>query len=218
MDETHAIDECGLAARVSTLQEAVTMSLATEPLSEVLFVFARAIKAFEVTTGRTLPKPELPNAFSLWWSMAKEKLPADADYDEYKLVFFNAFERVRSPLGANSLDEAIRRSRDFPPCEESKRFTNSKIVFLINVCFHLQNISGDAPFFLAARSAQKILQAKSLPRAAEILNGLVVEGLLHVVTKGTPGGRKATRYRFIPDSQSPLGKQPSTDPSPKNHH
>src|SRR5262245_29615990 len=99
-----------LAACIKTLPEAVRCSLEHGFNKSSLFIFARALMAFGITTKTRIRKEESGNAFSLWWNTAKPILPPDADFDEYRMVFEDAFAKARSPLGANPLQEAVRRA------------------------------------------------------------------------------------------------------------
>ena len=185
-----------LAARVNTLQEAVQISLKERSQENWLFKFSRAIRAFEVTTNRRLPPEEIGAAFSLWWDTAKEKalLPADAHMDEYRFEFEDTFSKTRVALGANPLEEAIRRADAGPPPPQSTRYTSPALRRLVAICYHLQLLQGNSPFFLGIRDALKITGAKGLQRASAWLAGLVRDGVLVEVEKGTP--KRATRFRF----------------------
>jgi hypothetical protein len=193
-----------LAARVNTLQEAVQLSL-SGPLEKALFTFSRAILAFEITTNCRLPPEEIEVAFSLWWNTATEKalLPADADFDEYRFDFKATFAKTRVALGANPLEEAIRRADASPMAPQSARYTSPGLRRLVAVCYHLQTLAGDNPFFLSVRSAARILGMKQNSKAAAMRGGLVRDGVLTEIARGTPGGRRATRYRF--NAVEPLG-------------
>src|SRR6266446_7018242 len=71
-DETQETEDVPpLAACVKTLIEAVQLSLKGGLNKDCLFTFARALKAFEITTDHRLTPDELQNAFSLWWSTAQ---------------------------------------------------------------------------------------------------------------------------------------------------
>jgi hypothetical protein len=58
-------------ACVSTLHEAAQKALDDKSHGDPIFRFARAVKAFELTTDARLPKKELPAAFEIWWTLAK---------------------------------------------------------------------------------------------------------------------------------------------------
>jgi hypothetical protein len=166
---------------------------------DCLFVFARALKAFEVTNRVLLKLEDLASAFSLWWSTATPKLPSDADSDEWRFDFMRAFAKARAPLGANPLHEAIRRAGSLPPPPEAARYPSAKLQRLVAVCHHLQILAGDSPFFLSVRDAARIMGTpKKLMRASAFLAGLVSDGILTEILRGTPGVKSATRYRCKP--------------------
>ena len=65
-DETQETEDVPpLAACVKTLPEAVQLSLNAGLTENCLFTFARALKAFEITTNRRLPSAEL-SAAEVW--------------------------------------------------------------------------------------------------------------------------------------------------------
>ena len=200
-DGTQATDEAPpLAARVKTLPEAVQTSLSERFAAhskDLGFVFARALKAFEVTTGARLSKADLESAFVLWWVSAEPKLPAGSTRDECRLLFLDAFSKVRAPLGSNPLAEAIRRADAGPLPPEANHYpTSAKLRRLVAVCFHLQILSGDNDFFIGARDAAKVSNVTSAHTGLALLKGLIHDGILLLALKGTPGGRRASRYRY----------------------
>jgi hypothetical protein len=193
---------CGAAVK-----EAAELAIEQGVYENCTFNLARAIKAFEVTTGSKLPRAEFPNAFNIWWGIAQPLLPSDADRDEYLLTFYDAMARAKSPLGSNSLKKAIEMAKSQPLPAESSLFSNENVKQLIAVCFHLQKLAGNSPFFLSLRACAEILGKVPLERASRILNGLVEFGLLRIAKKGVPGNPKATRFRFVVQNQ-PQGKKP----------
>jgi hypothetical protein len=178
------------------LQEAVQLALKLGVGENCMFNLARAIKAFETTVKRNLPENELPIAFELWWTAAKPLISASVYRDEYWFVFTDAYAKVRSPLGANPLEEAIRRADSTPAPPEAERYASPNIKRLVAVCFHLQELAGDAPFFLAVRDAARICRVRKPEIASAYLAGLVGDDILSVVAKGKQGGTKATRFRY----------------------
>jgi|SRR5579862_786499 len=213
-DGTHETDEVlPLATSVKTLPEAVRYSL-SDPLAEdCLFVFARALKAFEITTNRHLSQEDLRGAFTLWWNTAKPLLPPDADFDEWRFDFEITFSKAKTPLGSNSLQEAIRRADAHPLPPEAERYASPKLKRLVAVCYHLQQLQGDSLFFLSVRDAAKIAGIRDLRLASAMLAGLVRDGVLKAVEKGTT--RRATRFWFVlPGSNGvPHGKESSPAPA-----
>jgi hypothetical protein len=185
-----------LASRVATLPQAVEISLQGGFHANSIFVFCRALKAFEVTNKVKLPAQELEGAFAQWWNSAQPLLPDAPDFDEYRFEFQRIFAKTRTLLGSNPLAEAIRMAESAPLPPQAKPYQSPRIKRLIAVCFHLQSMAGNAPFFLSVRDAAKIVGVKKPETGASFLNGLVSDGILAIVQKGKPDGNRATRYRF----------------------
>ncbi len=203
-DETQETEDVpALAACVKTLPEAVQLSLIPGLDDKCLFNFARALKAFEITNNRRLPAVELSAAFTQWWNAAKPLLPPDADFDECRFDFEATFAKTHAALGANSLQEAIRRADTNPLPPQSARYNSPKIKRLVAVCYQLQLLQGKSPFFLGVRDAAKVGGANGLPQASAWLAGLVSDGVLIEVEKGTR--KRATRFRFNPPDSAPVG-------------
>jgi len=205
----HAMDDSDdkptSATQVNTIQEAVQLSLKDGLTDNCLFNFARALLAFEVTNKIKLKPPEVKNAFALWWSTAKPLLPADVNFDEWRYEFEAARKAARCPIGANVIAEAIRRADTEPlPPREAERSSSPKISRLLAVCYYLQLLAGNSPFFISVGTTTKILGAKSKFVGAAMLNGLVQDSILSVTQKGKKGCRYATRFRynFLPHVES----------------
>jgi hypothetical protein len=187
---------------VKTLQEAVQLSLKDGFNDNCLFTLSRALRAFEVTTNRRLPPNELPAVFALWWNASRPQLPLDMDFDEWRMAFEDTFSKTRAPLGSNSLQEAIRRANTSPLPPEAARYPSAKLKRLIAVCYQLQLLQGNSTFYLGVRDAARILGIKNLYQANALLAGLVRDGILIEVEKGTR--KRATRFRFnLPPSAPP---------------
>ncbi len=97
-------------------------------------------------------------------------------------------------LGANPLDEAVRRADTIPFPLQAERYGSVKLKRLIATCYHLQRLQGQSHFFLGVRDAAKIMDTTNLHKVNAMLHGLVRDGLLIEVEKGTT--KRATRYRF----------------------
>lgn len=196
-----------LATRIQTIQEAVEIALKEGVGENCLFVFARALKAYEATTGTRLDPQGLDGAFALWWSKAKPQLPAGAEFDEYRFLFQDAFARAKSPLGANHFNEALKLAKLQPLPPEASHYSSPKLRLLVAVCFQLQRMAGTGPFYLSTRQAAQILDTKNLHNASAMRDGLVTDGILKIVEAGKPGGIRATRYRYLergtPRSEAP---------------
>lgn len=189
-----------LATRIETIQEAIRLSLQLGPKGQELFTFCRALKAFAVTTRTRLNKTDLQSAFANWWSVAKDTLPAGSDFEEWRFDFEDTFAKTKSPLGANSLEEAKARLDREPLPAVCARYTSERIRRLLALCYHLQQMQGGSPFFLGMRDAARICGGLTPTAAGKLLKGLIADGYLVLVDKGDH--RHAFRYRFI-DSTTP---------------
>lgn len=183
--------------RISSFQEAVAAVIGQPGKRDLLFDFARALKAMEQTTGRRLDSKDIDSAFNLFWSHCKGEFPETSDFDEFRFCFMDAFSKVRSPLGANHLERALHLARNSKQPEDCEPYSSPRLRLLIAVCYHLQVLVGQGlPFFISVRSVAKILSIDSTRQAAHFLNGLVADGILVCVEKGRPGNRKASRFKF----------------------
>jgi hypothetical protein len=196
---THATHEAALATPVWTLPEAVKLSMTGVAGDDMLFRFARAMKAFETTTEVRQNEPELENAIADWYRTAQQKgkVPPDTDFDECRMLFLHAWEHVRAPLGANPLEEAIKRADRLPPPPEANRYQKAGLKRLVSVCHQLQLLAGEAPFFLSVRDAASILGTTKLETVSAFLAGLVRDGVLREVEKGKLEGRRASRFKYV---------------------
>ena len=229
---TEANDDSGNFRQIFTIPEAVRLSLMDGIGENTLFNFARMIRAFEMTIDRRIPQAEAGGVFNTWWQTAQadKLLPADASYDEYALLFEDAFHRARVPWGTDTLANAIKRAQSSPLPEAAARFSDPRLQLLVAVCFQLQKLAGDSPFFLSVRDCAEILGMKRLEDAGKMLNGLVLRGILDLVTKGLPGKNRATRFRYaalengkavggtgaeptpLPATAAPIPPKPLTSP------
>lgn len=163
-----------------------------------MFRFARAIHALENYCECPLTENGVRNALTQWWEHERNEYAAVEDFEECLFVFKDAYKRVKVPLGANVIQSAIDSLATTMPPKEAERYTSQRIRTLIHLCHLLQELVGDAPFFLSTRQAAKAIGIAKFELAGAYLNGLVHDGILQIVTRGTSGPRgKATRFRYV---------------------
>jgi hypothetical protein len=186
-------------ACVGTLQKAAQMALADKSNGDPVFKFARAVKAFELTMDARLPEKELPGAFNVWWSMAESILPPDTDREECLYLFMDAYDKAKHPLGSNVIQNALDRVKSSSPPPEANRYESPKLKILVHLCYELQRLAGDSPFFLSVRDAARAvgLSVKSVHVVSAFMHGLHRDGIIKPVEIGKPGGCRATRYRYV---------------------
>ncbi|MHC1764936.1 MAG: hypothetical protein AB9869_11650 [Verrucomicrobiia bacterium] len=186
-------EDSRLVANIQTISEAVNAAL---PLrGDPHFHYARALKAFEVSTRRKLTDADLRNAYATWWTAGSVKLDPQLDNEEHFLLFRETFHKVRTPLGANPLEAAIRHMAKTSPPVEANGYSSAKLKRLTHLCHELQKLTGDEPFFLSCRDAARVAGCKH-GQAAEFLNALVRDKILILVSPGIPGRALASRYRY----------------------
>lgn len=185
--DTH---EASRPSIVTTLNDAIQHALSDRSIDRNMFTLARALRSLEKHIGRKLSKNEQRAAFTGWWSATGDPL-AGLDFQSYKLDFLDRFKKTRVPLGASSLLDAMHKA-EFGILPQFQKH-GPKVGKLLTVCFHLQHVAGGA-FFLSVRDTAKILGEKNLQRTNSILNGMVEEGMLVRLEKGTKVGRLASRY------------------------
>lgn len=179
--------------RADTLQATVLMALAYRKSSKEddCFVFARAIRAFEVRHNRRLPEDELVSAFAEWWRTIKTQLPPDTDFEETWLLFRAAYDKVKQPMGANVLAQAQTLMAN---TKTPTHYTNTKLQKLAHLCWAMQECVGEIPFFLSARTTAQLIECKSPETASAFLAALVRDRVLVLVERGV--GHRASRYRY----------------------
>ena len=147
---------------------------------------------FTKLLNQRFPKKELPSAFTIWWDLAQSVLPPDTDRDECLFLFSDAYDKAKTPLGSNVIMNAINRVKSSSPPPQANNYQSPKIRQLVHLCYELQIIAGENPFFLSVRSAARAIDCNGYVTAAAFLNGLVRDGILECVERGKPGGRRCS--------------------------
>lgn len=201
MNETDDTDESSSGKCILTFQDAAKLALRKEftDTPDLIFVAARALKRFEQDSKQRIRREGIGSFFSLWWNLARERglLPKDADFEKFRILFMNALTKAKTPLGQNVLEVAIETAKKASPPPETTRYSDSPQLYLLTrVCCRLQAMQGSDTFFLSVRDAARIMNESSPRIGQAYLNGLVEDGFMNLVKKGTIG--KASRYRIVP--------------------
>lgn len=188
LKDTQDTHDRPVAPNVTTVRQAVDASLKDGIDNNVLFRFARYLKAFEVFHNRRLKESELDAAFSEWWAVAQVK---GESFGMWEASFMESFKKARVPVGVNLLEQAKAAAVKVPPIADG---FDEPIAKLISVCWHLNRLNDGAGFFLGVRDAAKILGTSQLFMASAVLSMLVSRGVIEHVEKGTR--QKAARYKL----------------------
>lgn len=173
----------------------VVVSLQGATGLEALFKYARALRAVEKQESRKIDEKELSECFGHWWRTASKTLPSDADYDCYEERFMSMFKYAKVALGASPINVAIESSKTTPMPPEADLFVGPRIKMLVSVCWHLQALTVDKPFWISVRDAAKAMNTKDLFLASAALKRMVRAGVLKVERPGS--NFKATRYSYV---------------------
>ena len=109
--------------------------------------------------------------------------------------FVYGYRRVKWPKGDDTLKRAVEialKAQDTLP--EAEDYDDPEVQLLIRVCYELQQLKGEEPFWLSCHSAGGILGV-SHTWANKLLQMLVADEMLEIVENHTT--KKATRYRYI---------------------
>ena len=137
----------------------------------------------------------LKNAVRAWHKAALPKITTK-DFDESWSEFSEAWTRIKSPLGQSTFEKSLERARVAPDPAVALDYDSDDTRLLIRLCRELQQSSGDAPFFLACRTAAVACGLDHMS-ASRRLSMLVADGVLELVENGTLSKRKAARYRYV---------------------
>lgn len=159
-------------------------------VNRVLFDFARRLRGLLpiATVEDLVPYVEL-------WHKAALKTVNTLEWTDVWWDFIDKWDAVKFPAGSNPLELIVQEANDNEPPECSMRY-GGKVGRLVHLLQRLQLKEPDKPFYMAGRTAAKLLGVPH-PKPQSWLNHLVREGVLEVVSKGTK--HRATRYRYLGD-------------------
>ena len=179
-----------------TIDEAVQLALPdkTHQNNDRLFTLARAVKTLEIQSGKFTPA-QLRDVFSRWYKLAAEFLRPEQTRDEYMTQFLNAYASAKIPLGEGIITQAWKQAQEKPlPPEAIENFEDQNLRLVVALCRELQIMAGKEPFYLSARTVQRLTKQESHATAARWLRSLCVLKILDETEKGR--GVRASRYRF----------------------
>lgn len=183
------------------IENAIQATLPTGPgtRNQQIFQLARALKGI----------PSLANQSpgSLRWIVEKwhtRALPhiTTKPFEETWIDFCWAWPKVSTPLRLNLMKNALATAKANPIPDLPYAIENVRV--LVALCREMQAYVGDAPFFLASRTAGRLFGVDHTT-ASRWLFLLEIDGWIKTIVKGgTPENpRKATRFRYVgqPDAE-----------------
>lgn len=116
-------------------------------------------------------------------------------FDETWADFAYGWQKVKYPKGENMLKKAVETALAAKnKLNVETNYDTEEVQLLIRICYELQLLQGEEPFFLSCRSAGKIL-GLSHTQANKYLQMIEADGIIHLIKKNTT--EYATRYKFM---------------------
>jgi hypothetical protein len=158
-----------------------------------IFNFARHLKA--IPSLMDAAAEQLRPSVEQWHRTALPNLTTKA-FEETWYDFRNAWERVRWPAGVGLVDDLFARAISQAPPICADIYEGSTVRTLVALCRELQRQAGEASFFLACRTAGRLLGV-SHTIASRWLGMLCKDKILVLVEKGCI--HRANEYRYLCD-------------------
>lgn len=159
-----------------------------------LFAFARQLKGIPALADAD--RGTLRALVTKWHCRALPYIATKA-FDESWADFLNAWKQIRFPAGTGPLAAALEAAISSPLPAEAYPFEIPALRNLVALCQKLQMIAGDAPFYLACRSAGELLGVTHVA-ANRWIRLLENEGILIRIRTGTRS--KASEFRYVGSS------------------
>jgi hypothetical protein len=154
-----------------------------------LFMLAHKVRGLEETLKRRFSVDATSAIIQRWQSVNQSRLDHSHDY---LAEFFDKLSLVRFPPG-RALFNAYEAAKKQSAPKQTMRLSRD-VQLLACLCRELQREAETKPFFLAGRSAAKVL-GKPHETVASWLRTLQYLGVISLVSKGQRGF--ASRYRYI---------------------
>ena len=176
--------------------KAISQTCPTKPgvRNNEIFEFARHLKS-RPEYAEADPR-DLEEFVRLWWERARPFI-GTKDFDDTRLDFIKGWRKVKFPVGAGPLADALKRADALPIPKAAERYTDPKRQRLVGLCRELQEITPNTPFFLSCRTAGDSLGIE-YQNANRWLMLLCEDEILKLDDPGTRGANgRAARYRYI---------------------
>jgi hypothetical protein len=163
-----------------------------------VFELARALKA--IPRFADAPVDTMKPHVRRWHNIGLEKRVIGTEpFDETWIDFLHAWPKVIFPKGNEPLIAILKRAKSLPSPAVAQNYEGDGLRLLVAICRELQIASGEKPFYLACRTAARLLGLESengYVKAWRWLSLLVHDGVIDEVERGERGKRRASRYRY----------------------
>jgi hypothetical protein len=139
-----------------------------------------------------------------WFRQAAGALGVDgikATADENWFDFSEGWRNVKFPGegGLMNMLLATATDADLPAC--AMQYQTEEVRLVVKLCRELQRHAGKEPFSLSVSMVNDLIlkAGENRMRGWRILRGLVLDGVVEEVEKGTASGRRASSFRYLGD-------------------
>ncbi len=162
-----------------------------------VFDLARALKA--VPRLADAPADALEPYVRCWHNTGvAEKVIDTRPFEETWIDFLQAWPKIKYPKGAEPMVAILERAKQAPLPRAAEKYEQAGLQLLVALCRELQQEPEKQPFFLACRTAGRLLQVNHAT-AWRWLWLLCHDGVVVEVEKGDRAKRRASRYRYLGD-------------------
>jgi len=179
------------------IEAAITATQPTKPgqRNNQLFRLARKLKAID-GLGNAKPKDLRPIVVE-WHRRAQSNIKT-RELVETLADFNRAWKRAQFAEGESAVTVCLERAIELPLPTCAEVYDSQKFRVLVALCKQLQLASGGSPFYLSARTAAQLLGVTPMT-ISRWLGLLVDEEIIELVSRGSHGTWKASRYRYLGD-------------------
>ncbi len=198
-EKTEQTEQTEAIEGTASVERAILKTLPTEygTRNRRIFEFARALKSMPEFFDAD-PK-NLREFVQKWHKKAMPNIRTK-EIEETWIDFLKAWPKIRYKIGDEPMTQIFEKVVKLEPPDVAveKYPANQKVQILVSLCRELQRASGENPFYLAARTAGRLLGVSHM-QASRWLFLLESDGILRIVCKGgtAEAVRKATRFRYL---------------------
>jgi len=177
------------------VEYAIAVSLPTGPgkRNQQVFLLARALQAIPALADAD-PR-DLKSIVRRWHKAALSHITTPA-FEETWIDFLKGWGNVKFPLGAEPMAALFAMAQQMDPPEVAQQYEQTELRLLVTLCRELQRAAGDGPFYLACRTAGRLLGVDhSTANRWQFL--LCDDKVLLETEKGNRQKRRASRYKYL---------------------
>lgn len=175
------------------VRDAVLATIPEVPGQRETCIFELARRLLGIYGRATDPVTLIP-ILDEWWKRSKSVV-GTKDYGSSLRAFLRGYKNAHTAWG-ETMSDFLRMATEAPAPTWVPPGCDPRQVVLASLCRELQRSAGNDPFYLSSHIAGELLGVAPMT-AWRWLDLFVLLRALEVVERGKPGGKKATRYRYL---------------------